>query len=350
MKKGLPVLWLVLFLFFPQPVLPQDRPSENLLYLSVYLRLQRLKTEKEERLKRLESDITRVQEKLKETNALLAEIQRIKSIGTDREKNEALTAEPYALNALRSAKEALDSLSRQKSELQMALERLRAEETRLSGLHDRLRSGQVAGLLRSCEGHVRIANAKTGSEGRCSPLTPLGEGDTLITGPDGRAKAVILDGRGELVLGPNSELAFKKRTTTEETLDLLRGKMYVQVEAREKFLKSIKELLEKKKEEIEGKVRELRIWYCDYLRRTTGRECLVPQAILGVRGTRFSYDTTEEVPSLYVYEGTVEVFYPERKEAFEVSEGHMAKISPDGILVQRTAEADQWWTSGSLPF
>lgn len=344
MKRVLPAFWLICFLLLPQPVRPQDASKESLLYLNVYFELQRLKTEKEEKLKRLEADIARVQQKLKETNALLAEIQRMKSTGTDKEKNEALMAEPHALNALRNAKEALDSLNRQKTELQMAIDRLNAEEKRLEDLRNKLGSGEGAGLVRDCQGDVKIVNTKIARESSCSSFMAINEGDFLITGANGRAKAVILDGRGECVLGPSSELVFKKRTHREETLELSKGKMYVHVEPRGHFLDRIKDLLQKKKEELEENLQELRIWYCEYRRKTTGKHCLVPKAILGVRGTKFSYEVTEEGTKLYVYEGTVEVSFPGKGQTFAVSEGFRAEIRPDGSLIQEgIGEAPKWW-------
>jgi len=343
-KGVITAVWLICLFLLPQTVCPQGASKGDLLYMSLYFELQRLKMEKEERLKKLQGDIARVEQRLKETNALLAEIQRIKNTGTDKEKNEALMAEPHALSALRSAREALDSLNRQRLELQMAIDRLKVEEERLNDLHKKLESREAIGLVRDCKGTVKIVNAKTRSESNCSSFSALKEGDSLITGPDGRAKAVILDGRGEFTLGPNSELVLRKKTPEEETLELSKGKVYFQVEPREGFLERIKDLLRSKKEEIEEALKELRIWYCGY-RMNIGKPCLVPQAILGVRGTKFSYEVTEVGAKLSVYEGTVEVYYPGQNQTFVVSEGFTAEIKPDTCLLQEGIEEEtKGWT------
>ncbi|MCX7857955.1 MAG: hypothetical protein N2513_08285 [Deltaproteobacteria bacterium] len=99
---------IIASLWAPCTFFAKDNSSKHGLCVSVYFDIEKLKMDKEEKLRKLEMDIARNEHLIKEANQLLAEIKRAKSHGTEKERKDITVSEPFAQKALMSTKETPD--------------------------------------------------------------------------------------------------------------------------------------------------------------------------------------------------------------------------------------------------
>jgi len=219
MKRML--LILVLFLILPNLSLAQSFTSGDKLWLSAYFDLQNEKMRVEERIKEIDLKIAQNEQEIRQINELLAKIQRTLIIGTEKQKEEAQKAKPVAEKALMQAKETQKKLKDQKMEYEWLMTRLNEKQRSLKDSYSKMASNNVVGLVKECLGTVKIMNLQTKKlEDACYSNMPINDGDKITTSSDGRIELKILDGKGNFIVGPNSEVIVKKKSADEEGLSL----------------------------------------------------------------------------------------------------------------------------------
>ncbi|MCS7164318.1 MAG: hypothetical protein NZ845_04900 [Thermodesulfovibrio sp.] len=353
-SKIFSIIMILASVLFPEILYSQQDSKAYGVWLSVYFDIQNLKMKLKERIKEIDLKIASNQKNIEELNKLLADIQKTKITGTEKQKKDASLAEPIAQQALAKAKETQRILKNQKLELLMELNRINMEEQKLKDLYETLISPKTVGVIRNCSGDVRIL--KNNQYSYCSLYSTLNEGDMIITGSDGKADITMLDGRGKLTVEPNSRYIITKNTTEEEIGELVKGKMHVNIENSEKHSNKIKEILnsykedlktikdwteekiEKIKREARDKRKKFSIWLCEFFHK--GRVCGpegptgAPWIAIGARGTEFTYEIDENKAKLSVLEGEVEVTITKNKQTFIIPGGFEAIIKPDGTVTR----------------
>lgn len=330
------MLVTAILLLISQTVFSQELTRGDKVWLIMGFEIQKDKMRLEERLKDIDLRIAKNEQTIRETNQLLANIQKAKLSGDEKQRFNAIQAEPLANQALSRAKETQRNLQKQRIELKMAIQQLEEVERRLNDSYSKIKSMKnVSGFIKECLGSVKIINSK-GQESSCSNYSLVEEGSMIKTGSDGEAKLHILGGRGFMELEPNTEVSFLKVTPKQDIIEFVKGKARFVIEKLENFKKKVEELVKSYKEykaDTEGG--ELSIWACKE-KLVPGETCVmkVPWAVIGPRGTVFTMDRQDDEIKVDVSEGIVEVEVnlSSGKKIVEVKEGSMVVIKPDGTL------------------
>jgi len=355
----------------------------------MYFEIQKDKMGLEERSKVLDLLIAKNEQTIRETNELLAKIQKAKLSGDEKQRFNAMQAEQLANQGLSRAKVTQKNLQKQQLELQMAMQRLNEVEQRLRDSYLKIDSMlKPSGFVKECSGGVKIMNQQTKRlEDACSAYTPLQEEDVITASSDGRVEFKILDGRGNFILGPNSTIVVKKDTPEEQAIGLVDGKVHIQVEKPEKYSNKMKELIEVYKQDLktikgwtDEKIEEMKkmiaeerrrfiIWYCEKQAQRMHKiysdkkvvfkdleftdllpdspVCRKPLALGGIRGTEVIAEKNGEYAGkISVIEGTVEIEIPEasQNKKIVIPGGYTAVINLDGSVKQEKIKTiDKWW-------
>jgi|Deesub1362A_J573_1020465.scaffolds.fasta_scaffold00073_44 hypothetical protein len=231
---------------------------------------------------------------------------------------------------------------------------------------------EIKSVVTGYSGDVYIFSRKR------NETTPLGEnsagylepGDEIWTLGKSSAEMQFLDGRGTLRLGEYSRFRMEEDDHGVQTINMLKGKIYVAVDKLDEYRKMVAEKLkaykedvstvkdeiirkivdeyEKKKDRIE-KVRSGR-YYTTGLLGPLGSAPLIrtPTAVFGVRGTKFLVFEDETVGTeLIVLEGTVEVKAINGQKAFPVDTGNKIRVTNDGVISKPEhvdlSKLQRWW-------
>jgi hypothetical protein len=344
MKRML--LILVLLLILPNLSLAQNVTSGDKLWLSAYFDLQKQKKKLEERIKEIDLKIAQNEQEIRQINELLAKIQRTLIIGTEKQKEDAQKAKPVAEKALMQARQTQKKLKEQKMEYEWFMTRLNEEERSLKDSYSKIASNNnVAGLVKECSGTVRIMNLQTKKpEDACHSNLLINDGDKITTSSDGRIELKILDGRGNFIVGPNSEVIVKKKSADEEGVEFIQGKVYTKVDKSDEYLQKAKDYIERYKEDLktikgwtEEKMKEYGLKGYRYSIKTIGAVC-------GVRGTEFIVETNKtDFTKISVIEGSVEVSLTGKNEVTEIPEGYEAIINGETLTKRKIEKLKKWW-------
>jgi hypothetical protein len=344
MKRML--LILVLFLILPNLSLTQNVTSGDKLWLSAYFDLQKEKMKVEERIKEIDLKIAQNEQEIRQINELLAKIQRTLIIGTDKQKEDAQKAKPIAEKALTLAKESQKKLKEQKMEYEWFMTRLNEKERSLKDSYSKMASNNnVAGLVKECSGTVKIMNLQTKKlEDACHSNLPINDGDKITTSSDGKIELKILDGRGNFIIGPNSEVIVKKKSAEDEGVEFIQGKIYIKVDKLEEYLQKVKDYIERYKEDLktikgwtEEKMKEYGLKGYRYSIKTISAVC-------GVRGTEFTMETNKtDFTKISVIEGNIEVNLTGKNEVTEIPEGYEAIITGQTLIKRKIENIERWW-------
>jgi hypothetical protein len=351
MKRML--LILVLFLILPNLSLAQNVTSGDKLWLSAYFDLQNQKMKVEERIKEIDLKIAQNEQEIRQINELLAKIQRTLIIGTEKQKEDAQKAKPVAEKALMQAKETQKKLKDQKMEQEWLMTRLNEEERSLKDSYSKMASNNnVAGLVKECSGTVRIMNLQTKKlEDACHSYMPINDGDKITTSSDGRIELKILDGRGNFIVGPNSEVIVKKKSADEEGVEFIQGKVYTKVDKSDEYLQKVKDYIQSYKEDLktikgwaEEKIKEYEKELKIYMKKGF-RYCIKTIiACACVRGTEFIVETNKTgFTKIFVNEGSVEVNLAGKNEVTEIPEGYEAIIIGETLTKRKIEKLEKWW-------
>ena len=353
MKRML--LILVLFLILPNLSLAQNVTSGDKLWLSAYFDLQKEKMKVEERIKEIDLKIAQNEQEIRQINELLAKIQRTLIIGTEKQKEDAQKAKPVAEKALMQAKETQKKLKDQKMEYEWLMSRLNEEERSLKDSYSKMASNNnIVGLVKECLGTVKIMNLQTKKlEDACHSFMPINDRDEITTSSDGRIELKILDGRGNFIVGPNSEVIVKKKSVDEEGVEFIQGKVYTKVDKSDEYLQKVKGYIESYKEDL----KTIKGWTEEKLKKFGVEMCLLvwgpnhcrsrPEWVIGIRGTEFTIERGgENTIKISVMEGIVEVTHNinnSKSESYEIPEGYEAIINGETLTKRKIEKLEKWW-------
>jgi hypothetical protein len=267
-------------------------------------------------------------------------------IGTEKQKEDAQKAKPVAEKALMLARQTQKKLKEQKMEYEWRMTRLKEEERSLKDSYSKMASNNnVAGLVKECSGTVKIMNLQTKKlEDACYSNMPINDGDKITTSSDGRIELKILDGRGNFIVGPDSEVIVKKKSADEEGVEFIQGKVYTKVDKSDEYLQKAKDYIERYKEDLktikgwtEEKMKEYGLKGYRYSIKTIG-------AVLGIRGTEFTVETNKTgFTKISVIEGSVEVSLTGKNEVTEIPEGYEAIIIGETLTKRKIERLEKWW-------
>jgi hypothetical protein len=350
MKRML--LILVLLLILPNLSSAQNVTSGDKLWLSAYFDLQKEKMRVEERIKEIDLKIAQNEQEIRQINELLAKIQRTLIIGTEKQKEDAQKAKPVAEKALMQAKETQKKLKDQKMEYEWLMTRVKEKERELKDSYSKIASNNnVASLVKECSGTVKIMNLQTKKlEDACYSNMPINDGDKITTSSDGRIELKILDGKGNFIVGPNSEVIVKKNSE-EEGVEFIQGKVYTKVDKSDEYLQKVKDYIQNYKEDLktikgwaEEKIKEYEKELKIYMKKGF-RYCIKTIiACACVRGTEFTVETNKtDFTKISVIEGSVEVSLTGKNEVTEIPEGYEAIINGETLTKRKIEKLEKWW-------
>jgi uncharacterized coiled-coil protein SlyX len=345
---------LALFLILPNLSSAQSLTSGDKLWLSAYFDLQNEKMKVEERIKEIDLKIAQNEQEIRQINELLAKIQETLIIGTEKQKEDAQKAKPVAEKALMQAKETQKKLKDQKMKYEWLMSRLNEEERSLKDLYSKMASNNnIAGLVKECSGTVRIMNLQTKKlEDACHSFMPINDRDEITTSSDGRIELKILDGRGNFIVGPDSEVIVKKKSVDEEGVEFIQGKVYTKVDKSDEYLQKVKGYIERYKEDLktikgwaEEKLKKFSIETCRLL--WGPNSCSRPEWVIGIRGTEFTIEREgADTVKISVMEGSVEVTHNinnSKNESYEIPEGYEAIINGETLTKRKIEKLEKWW-------
>jgi uncharacterized coiled-coil protein SlyX len=344
---------LALFLILPNLSSAQSLTSGDKLWLSVYFDLQNEKMKVEERIKEIDLKIAQNEQEIRQINELLAKIQETLIIGTEKQKEDAQKAKPVAEKALMQAKETQKKLKDQKMKYGWLMSRLNEEERSLKDLYSKMASNNnIAGLVKECSGTVKIMNLQTKKlEDACHSFMPINDRDEITTSSDGRIELKILDGRGNFIVGPDSEVIVKKKSVDEEGVEFIQGKVYTKVDKSDEYLQKVNGYIERYKEDLktikgwaEEKIKEYEKELKIYMKKGF-RYCIKTiTACACVRGTEFIVETNKTgLTKIFVNEGSVEVNLAGKNEITEIPEGNEAIIIGETLTKRKIEKLEKWW-------
>jgi hypothetical protein len=145
------------------------------------------------------------------------------------------------------------------------------------------------------------------------PATPLVRetGGRMITGNDG-ATSLILESGGSARMGADTEISMPTARQPVHSLELLKGRLLLNINANE--LKS------RSKSEFRLKT---------------------PTALLAVKGTKFFAISSAGRDIIGVHEGVVMIYEPISKKTMTIQSGEAVDVSPGILEAKRTLSADE---------
>jgi hypothetical protein len=173
---------------------------------------------------------------------------------------------------------------------------------------------------------------------------PINDGDKITTSSDGRIELKILDGRGNFIIGPNSEVIVKKKSADEEGVEFIQGKVYTKVDKSDEYLQKVNDYIERYKEDLktikgwaEEKMKEYGLKGYRYSIKTIA-------AVLGIRGTEFTVETNKTgFTKISVIEGSVEASLTGKNEVTEIPGGYEAIITREALTKRKIEKLEKWW-------
>jgi hypothetical protein len=347
MPKMLLILWLLLFPSFASAAVIDSPPAgSRLLLLSAYAQARQMGDRAAKEIARLDAEIAKNQASMNRSETII-------SLARQRADADARKAEAVARQALENAAQAKRWNESARRKWELARERA---ATTLAAIRGRFAGGAgaatgIPGLLTARSGQVRVLKAdgrEAAAEGGF-----LQQGDRLLI-EEGRAELNVLDGRGNVVIGPGTEIELAEDSPTEQVLGQLGGRIHVAVEKSGEFMRRMSAWLAEFGEdartmagadlaEIELALkrykRKIELRYRGY--RTTSKITIV----IGVRGTKFSAEAMSDGSlAVTVLDGMVDLGILELERTVTVSAGEQAIVDRNGtIRVERTSRMDAWW-------
>ncbi len=140
--------------------------------------------------------------------------------------------------------------------------------------------------------------------------TLTGEGGRIVTGENG-ASSLLLGGSGTARMGADSELKVPEATEKNHSLELLKGRLFMNIRGEE-------------------------------LKKRGGAEFRLktPTALLAVKGTKFFTLSENGTDTIGVHEGRVTVTEPASGKSLDLEAGNVVSTSP-GILSEMRAMTDE---------
>lgn len=315
--------------------------------LSVFFKVQALRDQAIAELRKLDMEIKKNEETIQKS-------QQIISRASQRTDENAKRAEAIAREALMTAQEAKRRNEETKREWE--LKKIRADRAyativnMLSQKYDWEKYGlgkEIKGFMTNYTGNVSIIKANGDRVSLENGF--LETGDKVLTA-DGTAEIQILDGRANVKLGPYSEFVMKEDTPQEQVLELVKGKIYSNVEKKESFKEKMQNSIKQYKEDLKT-IMNLKKEDFDnlikYLNKNLDKSYIIKAfyAVIGPRGTTYTAEIKDGVVEISVIDGSVEVTLPEKKETFLIEKGYKVIINKENgnITKEEIREIKRWW-------
>jgi len=174
-------------------------------------------------------------------------------------------------------------------------------------------SGSVSSLAKGAAPSASTPASGSGSETSIASTgnaTLTGEGGRIVTG-ENAASSLLLGGSGTARMGADSELKVPEPTEKNHSLELLKGRLFMNIRGEE-------------------------------LKKRGGAEFRLktPTALLAVKGTKFFTISENGTDTIGVHEGRVTVTEPASGKSLDLEAGNAVSTSP-GILSEMRAMTDE---------
>lgn len=337
MKKVL--CFLSFFILISTVIFPQNSSEAiNTGVLSSILRLENYIQTTDENLQRYQNSIDRCDKNIRNSTEIL---------DAARKSGDSQSAS--------SMQTAIDKLKRTKERYVNLISIAKEKKVRFQGTITILKNNLQAplqnftGAILSSRGDVTITRAN-GKKIKLQDLniSSLESGDVLNTGKGGRVELQCVDGRGNLIIGEKSQVAFTKKDSVD-VISILDGKLKMDVEKLEAFQASMVKgyhnivatvqspdsvynaQLEKLKARLQKKFE---------LRNRCG-------GTASIRGTQFIVECKEGITEITVTEGLIDLQSGQTKKSVAVAAGQLGILSDDGQQLEvkqiDNSKIEAWW-------
>lgn len=261
-----------------------------------------------ERLRESAADeIASAERLIRQSERTIAESAALASAARARGDDKSAAAAESAAATARAARDA--AASNRESSIKLREQIELAIKAAKDNLARELAAGErrEVSLLSRIVGSVFVS--RSGNEMPFSGDPLIKTGDVIRTGPDGRAKLAILDGRGILDVSGSSRVRFEATGERTETIELESGAIRVTAEPEGSFQRSLESVLDRYKQDVQT----IRDWFKELVvtkvRKPFVKKLNVrtPSIVLADRGTTFTVRETGGQTEIAVSEGAVEV-------------------------------------------
>lgn len=276
--------------------------------------------------------IFKYENEISKCDKTISNSEKIKQLAIEKGNNEA---QKIANDALLKAKDAKDKYKR----LLESARKLKQQSEKILGS---LKQQQYisnpklnTALSLNFSGNVSIQK-NNGEQFQLNESNPsyIEEGDLITTSSNSKIDLQFLDGRGNMLMGENSQLKFNKSDSVN-VIDFIQGNVKIIVEKKDAFEKRMKEMYENLKQEV-GSLPEDYDQFIKKQRARVQRKLEIRNRNGGggaVRGTELVVNSSDELGTeILVLEGSVEMFSKDRVQIVKLESGQKGIIKSNGQL------------------
>ena len=303
----------------------------------------------ENNIKHASDDVKRYEKEIAKCETAIANSEKI--INLAREKNKP-DVEKVAKDASDKANTNMLKYSRL---LNKARYRLIQSQVNLDSIKRTLNdysklSPSVSAVATNYSGHVSIQKAngeKIDLDGSHSAF--LEKGDVISTSDNSKVELEFLEGRGNVVVGENSQLKMEQNKDSSDVMNAIRGKMKLKVTKLAGFDQEMQKEYEKYKQDTSS-IHLSYEQFIYYLKAKLKKkfEVRTPSAVTSVRGTEFLvYSNEDKSTGIIVLEGSVELKSVNGSDKMMINAGQKGTVNEKGVqskpIQVDISTLEKWW-------
>jgi hypothetical protein len=349
MKKYIFIFITVFFGFFYISQAQVSNSEKSDLLLSVIFKLEKMRDD-------ATADIQKCENAIQKCDKTISNSENI--IKAARE-NRNVEAEKIASDAMARAKVAKEKNSDMKKlaeekqkKVQLALATVKNEFSKSLSNPQKIKS-----VITSYSGRVSIQK-KNGEHFTFEKNQEgfLEDGDEISTYENSRIEMQFLDGRGTMIVGPNSQVKIEDVEAGTQVMNMIKGQVNFTVEKLENYqakmegkINAYKEDIKTVKDEFKQKIVDKYNSIIKYPENVLKKfEVRTLAFVASIRGTQFLvYEDEEKVTELIVLEGSVEMKGIKEGNTILVNAGYKVTATKDGFLSDPKkidlTTIERWW-------
>lgn len=347
-KKGMCILSaFLLFIFYGISFAQDSDIQKNTWRLGVIFKFENMRDKAIEDIQKYEGEIQKCQNTISKSE----NIERLA------QQKGNVKAEIIAHDASIKAQEAKIKNKEKKNSAE--LNKIRAEgslatlknELSIALSHPQAHPDEIKSVVTNHSGRVEIQkeNGEIIDFGK-NQIGLLEKGDEIVTYGNSSAELQLLEGRGSLKVGEYSKVKMEEDDKGTQILNMLKGKVHINVEKMDEYLKMFDEKLKEYKGNISNipedfeKLKQRLIAKANRkLALRTSGECTC-----ATRGTEFLvFEDDKTGTEIIVLEGSVEMKGTKGEKIIIVNAGYKGTTTKDGILSEPEqidiSNLERWW-------
>jgi hypothetical protein len=336
------IIFLVLTLLTVSVNAQKSSEQKNIWLAGIISRLENNNKNASEDYKRYEEGISRCEKTIANADKIISSAQEKNNLEAEKIAREASSK---ADAARRKYQRLLNAARKREIQSQVNLDSVKRTLTQYSSL-----TPSVNAVAMNYSGHITIQKANGEQfvldESRSAFLET---GDVIATSEDSKVELEFLEGRGNVVVGENSKLKMERKDDNTDVMNILQGKMKIEVLKIDDYEQKIQKEYEENKQNPSS-ISEAYEQMLGALRAKVKKkfEVRTPSCCLAIRGTEFIVNSADGAGSeLIVIEGIVETQSLKDSSTILVNANQKAVINSDGVL-SGPLEIDisklaKWW-------